>query len=1637
MTIRQAILSLTLLAGFVSQSLGQSSSAYELQLQAGPRQLSENLAELIRQPPFRREELLAGKYYRYLQFYQLPDSQHIQQLKALGVELLDYLPKNIFVAALPSDLNIALLANFSVRGLHPILPIEKIAIGLREDLAAASENQQMHLLVGLQKNLQAALVRFLLQQKQIEIISPAEASLIEIIVVRHKVEALAAHPMIRYLEAAPLPAQAEDRSGRSLHRSNLLHTAYRNGRKYDGSGVHLAIGDDGFIGPHIDFAGRTEQEAVAGDMEGEHGEVVAGILGGAGNLDERNTGMAPGAYLHVLNGFDAVKTERLEALNAQVVITSTSYGDGCNRGYTLFTQLADQQIRENPHLIHVFSAGNAGLDDCGYGAGPGWGNITGGIKTGKNVLAVANLYSSDERVENSSRGPTSDGRIKPDISANGNGQLSTAPNNAYVESTGSSAAAPGVAGVLAQLYQAYRQLNDGQEPASALMKACLLNTAEDLGNEGPDYSFGWGRIHAFRALQLLEENRFEQASIGQFGRNQHRIEVPDKPIKELRIMLYWHDVEGSPASQTALVNDLDLEVADPDGQTHLPWLLNHSPQLDKLAAPAKRGRDHLNNVEQVSVTDPPPGEYTIWISGGSIPIGPQQYFVVYEWLADDISLSWPHGGERLAPGETVRLFWDAPKADGHFQIEFSDTDAGNWQSIGSATADKRYFDWLVPERQSAACHIRISRNSQSAINQPAFSIFKPPSNLHIVRVCPEYTQLSWEPVDGATSYTLYQLGSRYMDSIMTVTATTAEVPIANPKVQHWFAVSANGSQGERSRRSLAVSDGSSLEQCQPQQDVSIWNVQFPAEYSLPACFSIKIPVSINILNSGSDLISGFPLHYQLDDGDVITEHYGGSIPSAITVNYVFAQSIALDEPGIHQLKVWTGLASDQAAFNDTIELPIKIVEAEIRGAPYFENFETFDLCVQDECRAPCALSGGWINLVGEDGDQIDWQAYKGATPSYGTGPSVDQNTGGAAGKYLYLEGSRACHNKSAHLLSPCLDLSGIAHPVFTFWYHMNGAHMGNLLVDLYDGYQWHYHITAPISGDQGQGWKTTAIDLSAFTSKTVNIRFSGETGPNYLTDIAIDNIALFDAKAPPISAFTVSRHTSCKYVPIQFLDNSFNTPTSWHWQFEPDQVVFQDGTNANSPNPVVQLTGAGEYLVQLTTSNAYGSHQLVSIPGYIQISDGQTLPVSESFEEMPGLLPEDWQIQNPDESIGWRSVRVIGKSGLPSSAMYVNNHSYSDRGQRDDLLSPLIDLSQAVHPQLRFDLSYSLFNPAYSDELHIIISEDCGDSFTEQVYSKSGSQLATAEEINYSWLPGSSADWRTEVVDLSVFAGSSIRVKFVNVCDFGNNLFLDNILWYERDSFPEAGFSMQLDGEGFCAGTQILFSNTSQGGGSDMDYEWQFGEKAIPSEAIGIGPHEVLFPETGSYEVRLTVTHLLGSSTWQQTVTIAEPPEAAFVYSFDELDVFFDNQSEAATDYFWDFGDGHTSTAAFPSHQYSIPGNYTVSLSASNACGESVATAMLQISTSSKEPGVPGALLVSPNPASASANQLSLFWRQPAPVDAWLKLYQIDGQLIWQQSVQLSPGQAVRPDIGGLAQGVYLLHLEAAQLQETYKVFIY
>ncbi len=147
------------------------------------------------------------------------------------------------------------------------------------------------------------------------------------------------------------------------------------------------------------------------------------------------------------------------------------------------------------------------------------------------------------------------------------------------------------------------------------MKAILLNSADDLGTAGPDFESGFGNLDALGAIRTVQEKRFFSEIVSGMEEKVFAVTVPPG-CRELKVTLAWHDPEAAPNAERALVNNLELEVVQSATQIRwLPWVLNPYPASDSLSQPARRQRDHLNNVEQSTLALPEGGSYLIHVKG--------------------------------------------------------------------------------------------------------------------------------------------------------------------------------------------------------------------------------------------------------------------------------------------------------------------------------------------------------------------------------------------------------------------------------------------------------------------------------------------------------------------------------------------------------------------------------------------------------------------------------------------------------------------------------------------------------------------------------------------------------------------------------------------------------------------------------------------------------------------------------------------------------------------------------------------------------------------------------------------------------------------------------------------------------------
>ena len=1361
-------------------------SKYELLLRSGNIIPEQNLDEFISNLQIDQSEIFEGSYFRLIQFTEIPKQSIQEYLNSNGIRLISYIPNNAFFAQISSGANLAALKISNARSvmeIHPSLKISnQLSINEYPDHALSSGNN-IDLVVTYFKGLDAEAVAADMKSNGINIISRYDyGHWVTIRVDIDNINDLSNLSYVSNIEVIAPPSEPDDTRGRSIHRSNVISSDMPMGRHYDGTGVSAALADDGSVGPHIDYTGRIDLSNVtSAGLGGSHGDMTAGILCGAGNLDPTIRGMGTGTFIYIydIGGYNHILNSPSTNQNLGVLVTSTSYSQGCNE-YTTDTQTGDQILHDNPTLLHVYSAGNSASSNCGYGA-TGFGNITGGYKQGKNVIACANLDYLGVRTNSSSRGPAHDGRVKPDISANGTGQLSTDDNNTYQVGGGTSAACPGIAGIVTQLQHAHRELNGGVTADGALIKACMLNTAEDYGNAGPDFNFGYGRVNSYRAVLTLEENRYLADSVDQGGSNQHTITVPANTT-ELKVMIHWTDVEGSPLAAKALVNDINMTLTDPGSTVYEPWVLDPTPNVTALTTPAVRGVDDLNNSEQVTLENPTAGVYTIDVDGFAIPQGPQKYYLVYEFKTSDVELTYPIGSEGFVPGETETIRWDFYGTVGNFTLDYTIDGGATWNLISNTiNSAQESYNWIVPAVVTGQAKVRVSRNGFSSESQENFSIIETPDNITVDWACPDSIRLIWDAVPFASGYEVSMLGNMYMDSVGFTTNTDLVLTGISPLQEYWFSVKAYAPNGNKGRRAIAVFKAPGVFGCPIAIDASITLVNSPAGGILQDCQDLTtIEVSVEVENKGLNQISVIPVHYSLNNGPTVTESYPGTLASFANDTYVFTNTLDLSAPGNYELNIWVEYPSDGNTYNDSATVNIEVIGGSLVTLPYSEDFESFSLCpTTTNCELTvCALSNGWINEPNGDTDNIDWRTQDGPTNSQDTGPNIDHNPGTAAGNYLYTEASN-CFNQEAILISPCFDLTSSTSPQFDFWYHMYGAAMGEMHIDVLFNDVWQLDVIPALSGNSGNIWLQASINLSPFVGDIINVRFRGETGTSWTSDMAIDDINVYEIQAPPVAQFMATKTDLCVGESTTILDQSINSPNAWTWTLSPSTgFTYTNGTSNTSQNPEIEFTTPGTYNVTLDVSNVNGTSSS-TINSYIEVGLSAATPLVETFQS--GTFPPvKWDLDNPDLATTWEErTNISGAGGTNTNAAWMDNFTYNAAGEEDGLLTEKIDLTSSISPAMTFDVAYAPYSATFWDGLRIDISTDCGQTFTPTTYFKENLDLATVPVNVANWTPANAGEWRNDTLDLTSAAGNVVVLKFVNINGYGNSLFIDNVNFHE------------------------------------------------------------------------------------------------------------------------------------------------------------------------------------------------------------------------------------------------------------------
>lgn len=599
-----------------------------------------------------------------VQLDEVPDEATRAQLEKAGVVLLDYIPNNAWIARLPADLGRA-AAVPGVRFLGRLLVEDKLAPGLARTLADKAGKPELTLDVeAFEGSLGEAVERVeALGGRVVE--RDEELSVLQAVLPRGAVRSLAASDAVRWV-SPELPKVLHNNHSRAHARANPVQTTPYG---LTGAGVQLGIWDGGEVFAHTDFGTRLTNiefgEVVPGGTD--HATHVAGTMAGDGTRStvfgyplRHFRGFATAAAIIGYNFGGTPYTKHNGAINTWGVdLSQNSWGarirtvDGncaLYGDYEVYAREYDRIVTGiyGKRIPVVFSAGNERQDgDCGMSAVAPFVNY--GIipppATAKDIVAVGAVNGDNGAMTTfSSWGPTDDGRLRPDLVGAGcnagNNPVpaigSTWPTNGYAGLCGTSMAAPAVSGTLGLMIQRYRAVctNTTADPLPSTLKALLVHTARDLDdgsvflNPGPDYASGYGAMDTKEAVDMLPFHREDQVSQSQVD----TFQITVTRQSNLKVTLVWDDPAAAAGAGVALVNNLDLELVEPNGVTiHRPWVLNPV----NPTANATKATDNRNVVEQVvvgTVTGANAGVWTIRVKGTSVPSGPQRYSLVSQHL---------------------------------------------------------------------------------------------------------------------------------------------------------------------------------------------------------------------------------------------------------------------------------------------------------------------------------------------------------------------------------------------------------------------------------------------------------------------------------------------------------------------------------------------------------------------------------------------------------------------------------------------------------------------------------------------------------------------------------------------------------------------------------------------------------------------------------------------------------------------------------------------------------------------------------------------------------------------------------------------------------------------------------------------
>jgi hypothetical protein len=825
----------------------------------------------------------------------------------------------------------------------------------------------------------------------------------------------------------------------------------------------------------------------------------------------------------------------LQALRGGARVHSNSYGSASEGAYTIYEQILDSFLFEHDEMAIFFSAGNENE--------PGVPSTIGSPANAKNVISIgavgAGLNTSVAIF--SSRGPTADGRVKPDLVAPGVGIVSAMGDSTttggcqIVSKQGTSMSAPTAAGGAALLRQYFadgyyptgtKTASNALSASGTLVKAVLLNgtlhamNSATFGSADFGTKYGWGKIFLDNNLYFPGDARRLRLwdlpnSHGLVTGETRTFNVSVAAGQELRVTLVWSDPEAALGAAKALVNDLDLVVAK-GSETYLGNVFGAAGDSTSGGA-----ADRLNNVEQVRLSAPTGGVYTITVNAPSVPgngrasTNRQGFALVVSGATCSTSIAAAPANLTAKTNATrgIDLNWTAPSGATLTQI---------YRATGSnpAAGDFRYI---------------ASTTGTSFTDVRAQGGFTYTYKVRGADDCGE------GPVSGTVTFTstgLCDLTPQFSGIV------TAQADATNCRINlSWGTATSSCPLGNSVRYNIYRST----------------NPDFVPSGTPYATINGTTYSDLNVASGTT--------YYYLIRAEDTTNGSGGPHGGNEDSNMRRLFATAFGPPGATVGTFSDGAGDGSAYFNGDVPWQIG-VEHGHTGTHSYRNGPDFSPYSNLTCAAlvtpPLALDANaelsyWARYNLEyqwDGVIVEISNDNGATwqdlPPAGGYPDTLAET---------QPSGQAPINQCGYPATKGAFTGPAGNPPVT--------------VD--------NHSLTP--------WTEYKSSLAAFAGQTVKIRWRFTSDPAtefegfFLDDVAVSNVKLPGSCNPieqkPVAAFT-GPSVATRGVAVSFRDSSTNAPTSWLWN-------FGDGATSTDRNPTHTFATAGTYTVSLTATNAHGS----------------------------------------------------------------------------------------------------------------------------------------------------------------------------------------------------------------------------------------------------------------------------------------------------------------------------------------------------------------------------------------------------------------------------------------------------------------